>query len=328
METNGDAEKAFEKWDKFIQNHPEPGSRREFRAVECRQRGGQRREAAPDAELRPAGYLVDEPERLREAGLKAERGALTKKVVWFGADPARIARGHAADLNIAYSIQGLDIASCAPCGQAARDLRERRTSEVAWRDKVRTKLKEMVSKEAQGRQAKWPSAQSLRKGATASPGLFDPPAARRCGAHRQRRRLSRPNPGGDLNDLCKTGGSVSSRRSSLPDPSSLKKAAASVPTKKAGVRMKASDLLAEQTKAPGTPGRVKATDLMAELAGKLKIKGGTPKVGVAAGSPTAAASGGNALMAEPVRSKAPARARLLTPPPYTLALFGSCCERK
>jgi hypothetical protein len=337
-DVNGDAEKAFEKWDKFIQNHPEHIAEQE-RILEQWNADNEEANAEKLHLMRsyvPPDIWSTSQERLREAGLKADvaRRIWTKKVIWFvRADPSRIARVHAADLNIAYSIQGLDIAELRAVWASlpATFENDGDKRKAAWRDKVRTKLKEMVSKEAQGSLSKVAKrAHCYGKEQTASPGPFDPLAPLVAVAPTVRGdAFSRTESGDDLNDLCKTGGSVSSRRSSLPDPSSLKKAAASVPTKKAGVRMKASDLLAEQTKAPGTPGRVKATDLMAELAGKLKIKGGTPKVGVAAGSPTAAASGGNALMAE-LRAKQSARQSTPTspPPPYTLALFGAAAAKE
>ena len=56
---------------------------------------------------------------------------------------------HAADLNIAYSIQGLDIAELrAGMSLPATFENDGDKRKAAWRDKVRTKLKEMVSKEA------------------------------------------------------------------------------------------------------------------------------------------------------------------------------------
>ena len=140
------------------------------------------------------------------------------KVIWFvRADPSLISKIHAADLEISYSIRGLDLIELRAIWASLpaifqNDIDKRKET---WREKIRTRLKEMTAQEKCGTL----STVLLRNVAYGTDknavGPFDPNSPCIEVVPTRGSAFKSNEPDGDLQNLCSTSGTVASRRSSL-----------------------------------------------------------------------------------------------------------------
>ena len=128
-----------------------------------------------------------------------------------------MARLHAADLNLTYSIQGLDLVelravwACLPA-TFENDGDDRK---AAWKEKVLTRLKEMVTQEEAGSLSKAQKRAACYNAESVETGPFDPDAPLVPVAAMQGNAFKQGVDAEELQKLCSTGGGLASRRSSL-----------------------------------------------------------------------------------------------------------------
>ena len=322
-DVNGEGEKAIAKWDKYIQNHPEHIAEQEQLVAKWDEdnRGINAEKLRLMRTYVPPDIWSTSKERLRAAGLKPDvaQRIWSKKVIWFiRAEQSRIARIHAADLDITYSIQGLDImelravwASLPKTFENDGDNRK-----AAWRDKVATKLKEMVSKDQRGALSNVMKRARCYGSDRTATGPFDPDAP--LVTVTVMRGNSKAESADDLEELCKTGGSVASRRLSLPDSSPVTAAPPAAATA-AATRRRSAPLQRDEvkTRRGARPGQV----VMSELTTSLRTRQGKSQS-------TGSAQGGTAPRAprslmDELRAKQKKRQVSPNTPPPAYELVGN-----
>ena len=156
-----EAQAEFDKWDKFIRNHPEhiAAMEEEVKAwVATNEPHNQAALRLMRSYLPPNIWNSERAEldrSLSSAGLPPAlvKRVWEKKVLWLlRAEPGFIARIHAADLNLKYTIQGLDLTevravyACLP-DKFENDSDDRKEE---WRAKCLSRLKEMASQQEKG----------------------------------------------------------------------------------------------------------------------------------------------------------------------------------
>ena len=221
-DASGEAEKDFEKWDKFIRNHPEHIAEQK-RILAKWDEDNAEVNATKLKVMRtfvPPDVWSSSQARLSEAGLSkaTAKRIWSKKVLWLTrAEKSFMARLHAADLNLTYSIQGLDLVelravwACLPA-TFENDGDDRK---AAWKEKVLTRLKEMVTQEEAGSLSKAQKRAACYNAESVETGPFDPDAPLVPVAAMQGNAFKQGVDAEELQKLCSTGGGLASRRSSL-----------------------------------------------------------------------------------------------------------------
>ena len=130
---------------------------------------------------------------------------------------------HAADLNLTYSIQGLDLVELRAVWACLPETFENDGDDrkAGWKEKVLTRLKEMVTKDEAGNLPKSQVRASCYGADPNATGPFDADAPLVPVAAMQGNAFKQGVDADELQKLCSTGGGLALRRSSLAIPNEL-----------------------------------------------------------------------------------------------------------
>ncbi|GMH66802.1 hypothetical protein TrST_g7489 [Triparma strigata] len=215
MEGDEKAQDDFDKWDRYINNHPD-----HIKQKEEEERAWAERNKGPNEEalrvirtfVPPDIYcsnLKGLKERMPEKG--AER-VFGRKILWLTrSSPELIAKTHIAELKTKFQAHGLDLVELrAICTVLPQDFEnDADGAKGMWKSKLLDRLRELVAKEEKGDVQKRNSAYD---GMEAGP--FDPDAS----PVRQKHTASTPYTKNNLDDvvkLCKEGGNFNENRDTL-----------------------------------------------------------------------------------------------------------------
>lgn len=174
------AQKEFDKWDKFIRNHPEHIKEEQRKEEEWSERNAPINQAMVRLMKTyvPSDIWVTDIARFKGSGDVSDQvvsRVWAHKALWLvRADKAHIAKMHAADLQMKYDIRGLDLVELRAVFASLPDKFDNDGDErkAQWRSKILDRLKQVIGQYEKG---SLPKTQIRHRAYAASPQPYSPP---------------------------------------------------------------------------------------------------------------------------------------------------------